>query len=65
MASRAALIRESDLRRMAKVAREENVSIRGTFDALGGFTVTIAANVQKTQDDGGDLDDRLAEFGGR
>lgn len=65
MASRAALVREADLRRMAKVAREEGVSIRGRMDVAGGFSFTIDAHTGKPSDDDGDLDKRLAAFGAK
>lgn len=61
MATRAALVREADLRRMAKVAREEGVSICGRMDATGGFTFTIHAGASKSTDDG-DLDARIAAY---
>jgi hypothetical protein len=62
MASRAPLVREADLRRMAKVAREEGVSIRGRVDAMGGFSFTIDAHAPKSGGDDVDLDARIAKW---
>lgn len=66
MAGRRALISTDDLRRMAKVAAEYGVNIKGKLDPLGNFTVNIApATMIGGNDDGDDLDNRLAEFGAR
>lgn len=63
--SRRALLAASDLRRMARVAREEGVSFRGRVDALGGLTFTISpilAHVVESEDD---LDTRIEAYGSR
>lgn len=41
MAARRALIRESDLRRLARVSRDEGVSIRGKVACDGTIEVVI------------------------
>jgi predicted amidohydrolase len=63
MADRRALIREADLRRMARVVREEGVAFHGQVDGAGrfSFTVTPAAPARATIED--DLDARLEAFG--
>lgn len=66
MAGRRALISTDDLRRMAKVAAEFGVCVNGKMDALGNFSIRIApAQADARNDDGDDLDDRLAQFGSR
>ncbi|MCI4653882.1 hypothetical protein [Sphingomonas aquatilis] len=58
-----ALIREADLRRWAKIAREEGVAIHGHVDPTGGVTIRMSAAPkiipEKTGDD---LEDRVAAF---
>lgn len=66
MAGRRALISTDDLRRMAKVAAEYQVSVKGKLDPMGNFTVDIApVPIAARNDDSDDLDDRLARFGSR
>jgi hypothetical protein len=63
MATRA-LIREADLRRWAKIAREEGVTIQGRLDAQGGVTIHMTPSTPNEIDRGSsDLDSRLDEFG--
>ncbi len=61
---RRALIREADLRRWARVSREEGVAFRGHVDPNGGFTFALDPFPTANRDAVDDLDDRLAKFGG-
>lgn len=64
MAARRTLFRESDMRRLARVAKDECVAVQGHIDPMGGFTFTISPVVKSLESRGGDdLDARLAEFG--
>lgn len=63
MSTRRALIPEADLRRWAKVSREEGVSIRGRIDSSGGVTIHIGPMAAAVGGDDVDLDARLAQFG--
>lgn len=63
MGERSALIRLDDLRRMARVAREEGVEIRAHRAPDGGVTFNIAARGVSGGQGGDDLDARLAQFG--
>ncbi len=63
MAARSALIPLDDLRRMARVAREEGVDIRAHRATDGGFTFNITVRGNVGGQGGDDLDDRLAQFG--
>ncbi|WP_294204724.1 hypothetical protein [uncultured Sphingomonas sp.] len=63
MAGRA-LIREADLRRWAKIAREEHVTIHGRLDAQGGVSIHMTpATFTAIETTSRDLDARLDEFG--
>lgn len=58
-----ALIREADLRRWARIAREEGVAIHGHVDPAGGVTIHMSAASSSTSDKrGDDLEDRIASF---
>lgn len=58
-----ALIREADLRRWARIAREEGVAIHGHVDPAGGVTIHMSAVPSATPDKtGDDLEDRIAAF---
>ena len=61
MTVRRALIREADLRRWARVSREEGVSIRGRVAMDGSITISLSP-AKAADDDAGDLDDRLGKF---
>lgn len=62
MAARA-IISLDDLRRWARVAREEGVSIRGRAEPEGGWTVFVDPAAPRQRDDeDSDLDDRLRSF---
>ncbi len=62
--SRRALIRLDELRRMARVVRDEGVTFQGRVDPLGAFSFTLSpANVSTLPDDDDDLDRRIDEFG--
>lgn len=64
MAGKRALISTDELRKMAKLVAEYGVTFRGRVDPLGNFSFAVApTNAQARNDDGDDLDDRLAEFG--
>lgn len=60
-----ALIREADLRRWARVVREEGVAIHGRVDPLGGITIHMspAATTTAFDDEDADLRARLDAFG--
>lgn len=62
---RRAILKEADLRRMAKVVLDLGVTFRGHVDPLGGFSFSIAPVCERANDDGDDLDDRLEAFGSR
>jgi hypothetical protein len=64
MAGRA-IIREADLRRWARISREEGVAIRGHVEPNGGVTITVNPTTIATRDDGDDLDNRLRAFAAR
>lgn len=51
-----------DLRRMARVSREEGVAIRATRDMDGAFTIHFDPKSAKLNDSD-DLDDRIASYG--
>jgi len=57
-----ALIRESDLRRWARISREEGVAIKGRVDA-NGLTMSITPVSNPAERESDDLDRRLDEFG--
>lgn len=61
MTARRALIRESDLRRWARISREEGVAIRGHVDATG---VTISVNPidPRADPDDDDFDHKMRAF---
>lgn len=62
-ASRRAIIREADLRRLARVAREEGVALDYRLEPTGSHALTIQPLTNAKRNRGGDdLDDRLAEF---
>ena len=65
--SRRALLSTDDFRRMAKVAAELGVSIDAKIDRLGNRIYRVSPLGAKlgNGDDSDDLDDRLAEFGGK
>jgi hypothetical protein len=58
-----ALIREADLRRWARVAREEGVAIHGCVDSLGVVTIYMTPTTVALPDDDADLRARLDAFG--
>lgn len=58
-----AIIREADLRRWARIAREERVTIRGRIDGKGGVTIQMTAVELSLPTDPSDLDARLDAFG--
>lgn len=58
-----ALIREADLQRWARIAREERVTIHGRIDSHGGVTIQMTAVELSLSTDPGDLDARLDAFG--
>lgn len=58
-----ALIREADLRRWARIAREEKVTIHGCIDGQGGVTIQMTAVELMPTTDPSDLDARLDAFG--
>lgn len=60
MATRA-LIRSDDLRRWAKVAREEGVTINGRLDPSGTLNIVVSANPQRPFNDATDGDDLNAQ----
>lgn len=62
MATRRALIRESDLRRWARVSREEGVAIRGRVEINGSVTITLDPFPKPATDHDDDFDDRLSRF---
>lgn len=62
MAARA-LVRESDLRRWAKIAREEGVAIQSRIDPAGGVTIHMSAAQPAPVTASDDLDARLDAFG--
>lgn len=64
MTARRAIIREADLRRWARVSREEGVAFRGHVDPNGGFTFALDPFPKASRDVDDDLDDRLAKFAG-
>lgn len=62
--TRRALIRMDELRRMARVVRDEGVTFKGCVDPLGSFTFTLApATVVAPPSEEDDLDRRIEEFG--
>lgn len=62
MVTRRAIIREADLRRWARVSREEGVAFRGHVDPNGGFTFALDPFPKAGRNDDDDLDDRLSRF---
>jgi hypothetical protein len=58
-----ALLREADLRRLAKVACAERVNIRSHVAVDGSVTIHMSPAARTIDDDPGDLDRRLDEFG--
>lgn len=58
-----ALIREADLRRWARIAREERVTIHSHIDGKGGVTIQMTAVELSLPTDPSDLDARLDAFG--
>lgn len=58
-----ALIREADLRRWARVAREEGVAIHGRIDTLGVVTIHMSPATPAAHDEDDDLRARLDAFG--
>lgn len=62
MASRA-LIPLEDLRRWAKVAREERVTIHGRVDGKGGISFRMSPAAEGAAEEANDLDARLDAFG--
>lgn len=59
-----ALIREADLRRWARVAREEGVAIHGRVDALGCVTIHLTPTTTAApDDDNAEFRARLGGFG--
>lgn len=62
-----AIIRESDLRRWARISREEQVAIKGRIAINGDVVISVDPFAQQAtpQDDDGDLDARLQAFGAR
>lgn len=62
MAARA-LIREADLRRWAKIAREEGVAIQSRIDPAGGVTIRMSAAQAELVAPTDDLDARLDAYG--
>lgn len=62
--SRRAPIRLDELRRMARVVRDEGVTFKGRVDPLGAFSFALALATSATSgDDEDDLDRRIDEFG--
>lgn len=64
MATRRALIPEADLRRWARISRQEGVCIHGRVDSNGGVTILVKPNSRTEIVEADDLDDRLAQFAG-
>lgn len=62
MSARRAIIREADLRRWARVSREEGVAIRGRVEINGSVTITLDPFPKPTADHDDDFDDRLSRF---
>jgi hypothetical protein len=62
MADRRALMPLEDLRRVARVAREEGVAIRARREIDGAVTFLFDP-MGTIPNEAGDLDDRLAAFG--
>ena len=56
MAARRALIREADLRRWARISREEGVAIRGSFAPDGSVQVIVEPGATR---DGGNSFDQI------
>ena len=54
MVARRALIREADLRRWARVSREEGVAIRGSISPDG--TVQVVVEPERSRDSGNSFD---------
>lgn len=66
MAARRALIPAADLRRLARIARDEGVALDCRLDPAGGFSFTVSPVSTPIPAAGGDdLDLRLAEFARR
>lgn len=63
MVERRALIRLDDLRRMAQVAREEDVDIRAHRSPDGSFTFNISPRGNAVGQGDDDLDERVTRFG--
>ncbi|SLK06575.1 hypothetical protein [Novosphingobium mathurense] len=57
------LIRESDLRRFARISSEEGVTIRSRLDPDGGVTITINPAAAAPAIASDSLDARLDAFG--
>ncbi|SCW36907.1 hypothetical protein SAMN02927924_00236 [Sphingobium faniae] len=57
MAARRALIREADLRRWARIARDEGVAIRGSIAPDG--TVQVLVEPGRVRDDGNSFDQMM------
>lgn len=65
MSTRRAMLKEADLRRMARVVRDERVQFSGRVDALGNLSFQIspeASNIFATDDD---IDSRIDQFGAK
>lgn len=62
MAGRA-LVKEAELRRWAKIAREEGVSIQSRFDPAGGVTIRMVAAQPETDAAPDNLRDLITDFG--
>lgn len=62
MKSRRALVPLEDLRRWAKVAREEGVSIHGTRAPDGGITIVVNPATATVAQPGEDLDAALERY---
>ncbi len=62
MTARRAIIREADLRRWARVSREEGVAIRGRVELNGSVTITLDPFPKPTADHDDDFDARLSRF---
>lgn len=63
--TRRALIRLDELRRMARVARDEGVTFQGQIDPLGKFCFTIAPVSTPLAESGDELDAAMDRFLGK
>lgn len=61
--SRRPLISTGDLRKFAKIVREEGVAFRGRLDSMGNLSFQLSPDVTKVGGADDDLDSRLDEFG--